>query len=361
APASASVRPQVPPPANAAAGSTGFVPLTVLAVRDETPTIRTFRVERPKDFAFEAGQFLTVRVQVDNKPLVRCYSLSSAPETPGYLEISVRRQGVVSGALHATLRQGSTLWARWPAGRFVYPEGDDRPLVLIAGGVGITPLMSMLRHSVAARPHRPVTLLYSARTASDIAYRAELTAIASVHPQARVLVTVTEESVAPPLLNGRICRAFLQAHITSPLDSVFCLCGPGVMIDDTARDLEGLGVPGPQVRREVFQAATAIGAIADAGVASPASPVASPAFTLSLARSNRTVEMPAGATLLEAAESAGATIPTICRSGVCTTCRTRVASGHVRCTSDALPEADREAGFVLPCVSFPLSDVALEA
>jgi ferredoxin-NADP reductase len=151
-----------------------WVKTPVVAVFDETPDVRTFRMARPEGFEFKAGQFLTIRVRADGKEHVRCYSISSPPDARGHLEITVKRIGLVSGALHATVRPGSMLSVRPPGGAFVYPTGEDRPLVLIAGGVGITPLMSMLRHAIDAEPWRPVTLFYSVRTVEDIAFRDEL-------------------------------------------------------------------------------------------------------------------------------------------------------------------------------------------
>jgi len=97
----------------------GFAELPVLAVIEETPEIRTFRLARPADMEFAAGQFLTVRAAVDGTPMARCYSISSAPQTRGYVEISVRRQGRVSALLHDTVRAGGTLTVGGPAGKFV--------------------------------------------------------------------------------------------------------------------------------------------------------------------------------------------------------------------------------------------------
>ncbi|MEZ5319218.1 MAG: FAD-binding oxidoreductase, partial [Vicinamibacterales bacterium] len=130
-----------------AAKPRGFVQVPVLAVVNESPDIRTFRLARPEGFEFVAGQFLPVRVRTDGTDHVRCYSLSSSPSTRGYLEISVKKQGLVSQMLHATLRPGALLWVKAPAGAFTYPAGDDRPLLLLAGGIGITPVLSMLRHA----------------------------------------------------------------------------------------------------------------------------------------------------------------------------------------------------------------------
>jgi ferredoxin-NADP reductase len=130
----------------------------VLAILDETRDIKTFRLARPEGLVFTAGQFVPVRVNINGQPHIRCYSISSSPDVRGYLEISVRRQGLVSSTLHSLLRPGASVSLGTPAGTFVYPAGDDRPIALLAGGVGITPLLSMLRHAVATDPLRPITL-----------------------------------------------------------------------------------------------------------------------------------------------------------------------------------------------------------
>ena len=351
--AAAAVAPAPVNPLTAPAGRE-FTPVAVLAVLEESPTIRTFRLARPAPFSFEAGQFLTVRVLVDGQSHVRCYSISSPPEATGYLEISVKRQGLVSGTLHATLRPGSQLHVKPPAGRFTYPAGDDRPVVLIAGGVGITPLLSMLRHGAAADPSRPITLLYSARGRKELAFWDELEWLSRRHPQVRLVGTVTERGADWQDRVGRIDQPLIANHVPDAAHSVFMLCGPLEMIDAVRSALGAMGVPETQVRSEVFQAAAAIGA-------APASVAAAGGTRLALTRSGRTVEIAASQTLLDAAESGGASIPTLCRAGVCGTCRTRLVSGDGRCTSDALDHRDRQAGYVLPCVTWAQGDCALEA
>jgi ferredoxin-NADP reductase len=353
-------------PATGSSAPADFVPVPVLAVIDESPTIRTFRLARPASFTFQAGQFLTVRVQADGRQHVRCYSISSAPEAAGYLEISVKRQGLVSGVLHATLRPGAPLLVKMPAGRFTYPSGDDRPLVLVAGGVGITPLISMLRHGVTADPGRPITLLYSARGRRELAFLDELNGLARRHPHVRLIATVTEPSADWQDRVGRIDRALIANYVPNAAHSVFLMCGPLGMIGEIRETLLAMGVPDAQVSAEVFHPATAIGAQArptvealGAGhdvVAGPAG-----AANLELVRSRRTVEVAEDQTLLDAAEAGGADIPTLCRAGVCGTCRTRLVSGDARCTSDALDERDRRAGYVLPCVTWARGDCGLEA
>ncbi|HEY3380890.1 MAG TPA: iron-sulfur cluster-binding domain-containing protein [Vicinamibacterales bacterium] len=334
----------------------------VLAVRDETETIRTFRVGRPPGLSFQAGQFLAVQVQTDGRTQVRCYSISSSPETIGYLEMSVRRQGQVSNLLHATVRPGASLIVRPPGGQFVYPEGEERSLVLIGGGVGITPLMSMLRHATASDPTRAVTLLYSVRTHADIAFRDELALIARLHPQIKIVISLTGETTVDVYRRGRIDEALVRETVADPAGSIFMLCGPLAMIDDTRALLERLDVPAAQIRAEAFEVAVALGASVPGGEAARAGmPARTGGGRLRLSKSGRTVPVLEGQSLLEAAEDAGVDIPSLCRSGVCGTCRTRVVSGRPVCASDAMDPDDRARGYVLPCVTWLDGDCEVEA
>lgn len=341
--------------------SPGFVEAPVLAVIDETPEIRTFRLARPEGMEFQAGQFVTVRVTIDGAPLARCYSISSAPATRGYLEISVRRQGRVSSLLHSTVRPGSRLSIAGPAGTFVYPAGDQRPLVLLAGGIGITPLLSMLRHGLGEDPGRPITLIYAARTAAHLAFADELLVLSRRHPQLTLHLLVTREAPAPPLAAGRVEAAGVAGLIADPAGAIFLMCGPQEMIDALHRDLPGLGVPGDQIRSEAFEAAAAAreGAVGHT-TDSPAPPIGT-GFRLTLHRSRREAALGPTDSLLDAAEAAGADIPSSCRSGLCLTCRCRLLSGDVQCDSDILDAADRADGYILPCVSWARSDCILDA
>ena len=345
-----------------------FETTSVLAALDEANDIKTFRLLRPDGFDFSAGQFVPVRVRIDGKPHVRCYSVSSSPETQGYLEISVRRQGAVSTMLHATLRTGTVLTVGRPAGTFVYPAGDDRPIVLVAGGIGITPLLSMLRHAVASEPSRPIALLYSARSENDLAFLSELRLVAERHPQVRIGITLTRPASATRWRTGRIDHSMVQQYVTHPEHSIFCLCGPAQMIADTTTLLQGLGVPSGQIRSEHFELAVAATALSadpvaavNPGRTAGEHPTDHQPRTVTFALSARTATAPSSSTLLEIAESEGIAVASSCRAGVCQACRTRVREGTVDCRSDVLDPEDREAGYVLPCVSWAMSDCVMEA
>jgi ferredoxin-NADP reductase len=347
--------------------ASGFSPAAVLAVLDEASEIKTFRLARPHGFEFTAGQFVPVRVSIGGKPHVRCYSISSSPDARGYIEISVRRQGLVSTTLHATLRTGSQLAIGRAAGQFVYPGADDRPLALVAGGIGITPLLSMLRHAVSSDPTRPISLLYCARDRQAMAFLPELRVLAQRFPQIRIGVTVSEPSAPAPWRTGHIDAAMVRQYVVHPSHTIFCVCGPPPMMAAMRDLLTAEGVPDDQVRSEKFDtamAATILNAPASDRVGSvAASSNGGPTgeYQITFAGSGRNARASRSQTLLEAAEAEGISLAFSCRSGVCQACRTRLSDGDVDCRSSVLDAEDRAAGFILPCVSWAQSDCVLEA
>lgn len=343
------------------ASGPGFVSTSVLAVLEEANEIKTFRMARPDGFTFTAGQFLAVRVSVAGQPHVRCYSISSPPEAHGYLEISVRRQGLVSTTLHATLRSGSRLAIARPAGQFVYPHGDDRPLALVAGGIGITPLLSMLRHAVLADATRPIVLLYSARSAQDAAFVRELSLIAERHPQVRIGVTFSGGTAPPPWRTGHIDAALVRQYVPHPAHTIFCLCGPAAMMAAMDQLLRGEGVAPDQIRSERFETAVAAALVNTSAPGAQGQTASHGEYRVTFTSTGRTARGAASQTLLDVAELEGVPIASSCRSGVCLTCRTRLTEGDADCRSSMLDPDDRAAGFILPCVSWAMGDCALEA
>lgn len=343
----------------------GFVPTTVLAVSDETPDIRTFRLARPEGFEFHAGQFLSLRIESGGKSLVRCYTISSPPDSRRHLEISVKRQGRVSAALHDSLRPGSRLPIRGPGGRFRYPAGSERPIVLLGGGVGVTPLMSMLRHAISRETSRPVTLIYSVRTETDIAFRDELHEIGRRNPQIRVVIAVTRGGESPEYFPGRIDESLVRGIVAAPLESLYFVCGPIPMIDSMKEILSRVGVAEAHFHAEAFEAAVAWASAADSsgpGLRRSASGrlAGGESFRMNLARSSRAINVAPGQTLLEAAEQAGANIEFSCRSGVCGTCRTRLVRGEVE-DDGGLDRSERDEGWILPCVALARGECELDA
>ncbi|MFI5181069.1 MAG: 2Fe-2S iron-sulfur cluster-binding protein [Thermoanaerobaculia bacterium] len=330
----------------------GWFETKVIGIVDQTSDIRTFRLRRLKGFDFKPGQFLAVQIPVGGTPFVRCYSICSAPESKRVLEISVKKQGLVSGALHETLRPGSWIQVRKPAGPFVYPADDPRPMVLLAGGVGITPLLSMLRHAAVAEPGRRATLVVSVKTEDDVPFREELRSFDRHHRNAHVVIAVTRGCPKPGLHTGRVDGDLLRRITGDPTSAIYCICGPSPMIDGMKSLLASLGVPAGQVRAEAFEAA----------VASVSTPLgAKEPVNLTLTKTGQTLRVRPGRTVLEAAEMGGAEIPSSCRAGVCRSCRTKVVSGVVECEAPALDVQDRDGGYTYPCVAWAKTHCAIEA
>ena len=358
--AAGAVSPRAQTAAPLRTAESGFVTTAVLAVADETPDIRTFRLARPAGFDFRAGQFLSLRIEAGGKSLVRCYTISSPPDWPRHLEISVKRQGRVSAALHDSLRPGGRLSIRGPGGHFVYPAGDGRPIVLVGGGVGVTPLMSMLRHAVLRESSRPVTLVYSARTEDDFAFREELGEIARRNPRVRVVLAATRGARSPEVFPGRIDGKLLQSVVAEPLESLYFVCGPAPMIDSLRPTLDRMGVPGPRVHVEAFEAAVAWASASASGRGCAVRAAAGGPFRMQLTRTAQVVVVDPGQTLLDAAEQAGANIDFSCRSGVCGTCRTRLVRGEVD-DEGTLDRSERDEGWILPCVALARGDCEIDA
>jgi ferredoxin len=157
---------------------------------------------------------------------------------------------------------------------------------------------------------------------------------------------------------GRLDATLLVATVPGLQHAISMICGPQAMIDDLTATLHQLGVPADQVRSERFEAAVAASAGRPAAAEQPEA--AGEAFQMRERRSARTVSVSRGQTLLDAAEANGLEIPSLCRAGVCGTCRTRVLEGDVRCDGGVLDDADRASGYVLACVASPRSHCVIE-
>jgi ferredoxin-NADP reductase len=226
---------------------------TVESVVDETPRVRTLVLDVPEWAGHRAGQHLDVRLTAeDGSRAERAYSIGSAPGTP--VEITVERldDGEVSPYLTEELRKGDSLELRGPiGGYFVWGPEDGGPLLLLAGGSGIVPLMSMLRLRRDRGSDVPARLLYSSRTLEDVIYRAELDRL-----DAEVIHTLTRKQ--PPGWTGYARRvdAELLGEVAWPAerDPRVFVCGPTPFVETVASDLVALGYPPQRVKTERFGA-----------------------------------------------------------------------------------------------------------
>ena len=356
----------------------GWRPLMVARKQDEGGDICSFYLEDANQGslpAFVPGQFLTVRVpaQPDGKNAVRCYSLSEYQRDDHY-RISVKRArgeagnpaGVVSNFMHDAVGEGTVIEVQPPKGAFVLDpknEGTGRLTVLIAGGVGITPLLSMLEGLLASdTPSTPVIMFYGVRDGEGHAMKGHLSALAAEHPDQLSL----KVCYSRPSANDRLGVDY-QHHgpITTDLvfrtlegqDADFFLCGPASMMETMVPELRSRGVPEGQVHYEAFGPASVPGP--DGPSEEPPASAETGGSVTFTQEGQRVSWDGSQETILDAAEAAGVTLEAGCRQGHCGTCEVPLIEGRVRYLAE--PQHTPEEGACLTCLSAPVDDVVLDA
>jgi ferredoxin-NADP reductase len=230
---------------------------TVKAIKSETPEVKTLTLSLPDWTAHRPGQHYDVRLTAaDGYSAQRSYSVGSEPERMGEIDLTVERlvDGEVSRFLDDTVTVGDRFEVRGPiGGYFVWDRSIGGPLLLVAGGSGVVPLMAMLRHRAAAGVKDPARLLYSARTYDQIIYRDELEKLA--HKDGLTVSYALTRS-QPPGWKGytrRIDDAMLK-EVSEPLgsDALAYICGPTALVEAAADGLERVGLPAEHIRTERF-------------------------------------------------------------------------------------------------------------
>jgi ferredoxin-NADP reductase len=231
---------------------------TVIKVKQETQNVKTFTLALPKWVPHKAGQHYDVRLTApDGYQSQRSYSIASSPEQKGEIELTVERldEGEVSTYLHDVLIVSDQVELRGPiGGYFVWEASMGGPLLLVAGGSGIVPLMAMIRHRRAVGSQVPVRLLFSSRTYEDIIYRQELEELHKAHSGLDVFHTLTRTQ--PQGWNGYGRRIDMQMleEVTKPIGKNLktYICGPTALVEGVANGLVKLGIPADQIRTERF-------------------------------------------------------------------------------------------------------------
>lgn len=317
---------------------------------------------------YRAGQFLTFQVDLPGatdaaRTATRCYSLSDQHDPAAY-RVTIKRNlapidrpgippGLVSGYFHDHVAPGTILQVRAPAGGFVLGD-DPGTTVLIAGGIGITPLFAMARAALAVQPDRALYLFYGVRNCDEMVFAADLSAM-----QAQFLnfhLVVVQSGPLPGSgegdLTGYIDVETLRRRLPHG-EHHFYLCGPPPMMTTLVAALRVWGVAGDAIHYEAFGPASLVES------AESAVPLAQP-FEVQFARTGRTLAWTGKDTsLLDFAERNGISVDAACRSGSCGTCETGLTSGEVRYARP--PAFDVGAGRCLLCVGVPTSDLVLAA
>ena len=326
--------------------SDAFAPLRIKRVVREAGDAVSLVLDVPEHcshrFRYQAGQFLTLRVEVAGDHHRRCYSMSSAPHDGDELQITVKRDpgGLVSNWLNDTAAAGDEIDAAPPEGLFVLGE-EDRDIVAFAGGSGITPIHSLIASALTGR-RRQVRLFYANRSRDSVIFAESLAALADAKPN-RLMVRHHFDEV-----DGNVQPEAIASFIAGAGEADYYICGPRPFMDAVEAAVLQAGRPRNRIHLERFDIAElpAVDTVA----------ASTDEITIELDRRRTTVRYRQGNTLLQTARTAGLRAPSSCETGSCGTCMARIVKGSARMlNNDALDEVEVAEGWVLTCQSLPTS------
>jgi ring-1,2-phenylacetyl-CoA epoxidase subunit PaaE len=351
--------------------STIFHPLRVRAVQPDTSEAVIVSFEVPEElrpvFGFTQGQYLTLRKEIDGQDLRRSYSICAGVDD-GDLRVGVRKVqgGVFSNWINEQLKPGDTISVMAPQGRFFVPIEPEaqRHHLGIAGGSGVTPILSIMKTVLAREPHSRFTLVYGNRKLRSTMFKEELEDLKDQYMSRLVIHHVfsdehTEMEIHKGVINRQKIAEFLQVLVPPESIAHAYICGPFQMNDEAELALLAAGVPEERIHIERFgiaqQASGQVGAVlhqAQPGDAAQARiTIIRDGLRREIAFSR---EQPS---ILDAASAAGLEVPFSCTSGVCGTCRAKLVEGQVRMERNfALDKKEVAAGYVLTCQAHPITE-----
>ncbi len=323
---------------------------------------------------FLPGQYLTFRLSIPGqaREVTRCYSLSDSPDHPDYYRVTIKRlppppkapeapPGLSSSHFHDRLQVGDFLDVKAPSGHFHLDVEHHGPVVLIGGGVGVTPVLSMLNYLATAPGNREAWFFYGVRNGREHVMKDYLRELAAQHQNLHIVVCYSdplpEDKQGADYDYAERVSVELFKRVLKVNNFDFYVCGPPPMMETITKDLEAWGVPEDRVHFEAFGPASVKKVAAQAA---PAPAADAPGFSLTFTRSGKTlVWTPGSGSLLEFAEANGVQIDSGCRAGNCGTCATAVREGQFEYLSP--PGAEVEKGSCLACISVPKSALSVDA
>ncbi|KAA0972543.1 hybrid-cluster NAD(P)-dependent oxidoreductase [Aureimonas fodinaquatilis] len=339
------------------------------AVREETPDVKTFvfAPRKGRHFTYQPGQFLTFEFEISGETIYRCYTISSTPTRPDTVSITVKRVagGPVSNWLHDQFRPGMMLRATGPMGDFSWTVKPTQPkYLLISGGSGITPMMSMTRSAFDLAEIRDTLFVHAARSPADLIFRDELDFMARRNRSIRVGYICEGDSPheAWSGLRGRLTHGALTALAPDFMDRVVFVCGPAPFMAAVHAVLAAAGFDMSRYFQESFRFEDLSPAEQEA-VEEAADELSTDITTyrIEFAKTRRVVDCPENITILDAARRAGIRLPSSCTKGLCGTCKSRKVSGDVEMSHQGgIRQREVDQGMILICCSRPRSDVVID-
>lgn len=364
--------------------SSKYRELTVRSIVRETADAITITFETPEEgLPYEAGQFLTLILNLDGKEVRRSYSLCTSPTVDPHPAVTVKRvaSGQISNYLNDMLKPGDTIRVAEPAGTFTtqVDAANKRHLVMFGGGSGITPLMGLLKSVLHAEPQSKVSLIYANRAVESIIFRQQLASLREQYAGRFHVVHVLEDATDhPDAHEGQVLVErvpdLLQTLSFSEATTEYFLCGPQGMMENVRQALRTMDVPPHLIRKESFVLSKPAAAKPDAAAEKPTATWDTDTTPGAYQTSEATVDeahevtiryegethrftVEPESTILQTALALDIELPYSCQSGLCTACMGKCVSGRMKLDEeDSLTEDDLKQGYVLTCVGHPLTD-----
>ncbi len=347
-----------------------FHELTIADVRQETRDTVSIRFEVPEElrdtYRYEPGQHVALRTWIDGEEVMRTYSICTGVQDEE-LRVAVKQQphGRFSSFANGALNAGDRLEVMPPAGHFNVPfeTGNAKHYLAFAAGSGITPIMSLARTALATEPESRFTLVYGNRATPSVIFREALEDLKNTYMGRFNLIHVmSRERTDIELFHGRIdadkCHALFQHWIDlEDVDEAF-ICGPEPMIHGVSAALEEHGMPKARIHFELFTQPGEAKRRHEARVQDLQADHSTSEIAVRVDGQETLFELPRNTdSVLDGGLAAGADLPFSCKGGVCSTCRARVIEGEVEMDVNyALEDYEVEAGYVLTCQSYPVTD-----
>jgi ferredoxin-NADP reductase len=342
-------------------------------IRQETHDVKSFFFSPQEEsvFQFLPGQFITLELTIDGEVTNRSYTLSSSPTRPHVISITVKRKpdGIVSNWLHDHMKVGMAISALGPTGDFTCVLHPAKKYLFLSGGSGITPLMSMARSFHDLAEDADLIFMHSARSPMDIIFKKELDLMTfnQTHFQPKFICASIDKSATPDsqpewLIEGMLTAETLKRAAPDFLEREVFTCGPAPYMASVRNLLAAAGFAMEHYHEESFTFDEL-----PAAVQSSAQPVESVTqsngntFSVTLTKSEATVQCAPDQFILDAARNAGLRLPSSCSKGLCGTCKSKLISGQVDMKhGGGIRQREIDQGLFLPCCSTPLSDLVIE-
>jgi ferredoxin-NADP reductase len=353
----------------------GWRKFRVVSKKKECEDVFSFYLE-PHDGKplppFSPGQYLTFQLTIphQNKPVIRCYSLSDSPHNSEFYRVTIKRvppppnkqdapPGLSSNYFHRDVQVGDILDVKAPSGHFYLKMDDARPVVLLSGGVGITPMVSMLGAICHSGARRETWFFHGTRNQTEHIQKRQLETLAAKHDFVRLHVCYSQpqstERLGTDYHHAERLSVDLLKKLLPSNNYDFFICGPPPMMSSLTEGLRAWGVPDKHVFFEAFGPASVKRVSEPARAAAPAQE-----FKVSFSRAGRTSSWnPQATSLLEFAEEQGVSINSGCRAGNCGSCMVAVKSGETKYVQE--PGFKADTGCCLTCIAVPITPVTLDA